>query len=142
MTALVFFRTANQPRSEFSRGDARDVNGRPCVEVRFVEQAKPRVIASDDDAPARGSACVEPETGRVLQTEFVLRSTLIDERRREQEVAARIAVVYQDVPRLSLWLPATMDEFYDFRPGVAVIHGHAEYSAFRKFQVETDADIR
>jgi hypothetical protein len=144
MTALLFFRSANQARSSFEHGGEERIEGRHCIRVSFVEQQRPRLIATDNDQPARGSACIEPETGRVLQTDLRLRSTWVapPPRSSEREIAARITVVYRDVPRLSLWLPATMDEFYDVRPGSDVLQGRAEYSAFRRFEVATEAAIK
>jgi hypothetical protein len=142
MTALSFLRSANQSRSAFRLDGTDRVGDRTCTRLAFLEQATPRIIASDNAAPSRGSACVDPGSGRVLRTKFNIRSVVITRGGWEQEVSADITVIYDEVPRLSLWLPVSMDEFYNFLPGSARINGHAEYSAFRQFQVDTGSEVR
>jgi hypothetical protein len=139
MVALIFFRTANQPRSAFRDDGTETVDDRRCVRVSFTEQARPRVIASPDEAPARGSACIESDSGRILETEFRMRSAQTMQGR-ERAVDARISVTYRSIPRLDLWLPTSMDEFYQFSPG-GIVRAHAEYAAFRRFEVQTTADV-
>ena len=51
-------------------------------------------------------------------------------------------VTYADQPKLGLWLPVSMDEHYEVSPRRSIIDGHATYSNFRKFQVETKTGIR
>ena len=70
LTALRFLRRPNQSRSTFQI-DRRDATG---VVVGFKETASPRLIASEDSAAASGSFTLDPESGRVLRTEFTLPS--------------------------------------------------------------------
>ena len=127
LTALRFLRRPNQSRSTFQI-DRRDATG---VVVGFKETASPRLIASEDSAAATGSFTLDPESGRVLRTEFTLPS---------RRVSGTFTVEYAEQPALKLWLPAAMVERYVF-PGGVVMDGRATYSNFRMFRVETKTII-
>jgi hypothetical protein len=135
MAALVFLRTENQSRSTFKFEDFENVAGARTVVVIFQEQAKPRVIASADDAAASGTFWIEPTSG------IVRRSLLrLESHRGTTVVNASIRVDYADVPSLHLWLPKLMDESYMITSGAArqtigAISGRAVYSNYRKFNV-------
>ena len=127
LTALRFLRRPNQSRSTFHI-DRREATG---VVVGFREIASPRLIASEDSAAATGSFTLDPESGRVLRTEFTLPS---------RRVSGTFTVEYAEQPALKLWLPASMVERYVF-PGGVVMDGRATYSKFRMFRVETETII-
>jgi len=127
LTALRFLRRPNQSRSTFHI-DRREATG---VVVGFREIASPRLIASEDRAAATGSFTLDPESGRVLRTEFTLPS---------RRVGGTFTVEYAEQPALKLWLPASMVERYVF-PGGVVMDGRATYSKFRMFRVETETII-
>jgi hypothetical protein len=135
MAALVFLRAENQSRSTFKFDDFENVAGARTVVVTFQEQAKPRVIASADDAAASGMFWIEPTSG------IVRRSLLrLESHRGTTVVNASIRVDYADVPSLHLWLPKLMDESYMITSGAArqtigAISGRAVYSNYRKFNV-------
>ena len=127
LTALRFLRRPNQSRSTFQI-DRRDATG---VVVGFKETASPRLIASEDSAAASGSFTLDPESGRVLRTEFTLPS---------RRVSGTFTVEYAEQPALELWLPSAMVERYVF-PGGVMMDGRATYSNFRMFRVETKTII-
>ena len=77
--------------------------------VRFTETASPRLIASEDSAAASGSFTLDPESGRVLRTEFTLPS---------RRVSGTFTVDYAEQPALKLWLAAAIAERYVFPRGV------------------------
>ena len=68
MTALRFLRGPNQDRSTFLLDGVEPSR----IILKFKEQAKPRLIASDDGSAATGSFTIEPTSGRVLESEFGL----------------------------------------------------------------------
>ena len=107
LTALRFLRGPNQHRSSFQLNRVEASR----VVLKFTEQAMPRLIASDDRGAASGSFTVEPTSGRVLGSEFVLASA---------RVVAKFIVVYAEQPALKLWLPASMTELGTASAGPAL----------------------
>ncbi len=71
MMALRFLRFVDQHRSKFTLDGLQVVDGARVALVRFEEQTKPRMIESNDAAPARGAFWIEPRTGRVVQSELL-----------------------------------------------------------------------
>jgi hypothetical protein len=111
MTALRFLRQPNQYRSTF-RVDRVEPSR---VVLRFQEEATPRLIGSEDGAAASGSFSIDPDSGRVLRTEFVLAT---------RKIIGRFTVEYAEQPALKLWLPVSMVEAYRF-PSWCLIDGRA-----------------
>jgi hypothetical protein len=127
------------------------VNDRQAVTIEFKESAKPRIIATNNDAPAHGQFWIDVETGAVLRSELALTNG-----RDELRVDATITVDYALDAGTSVWLPNSMDEHYEtdtsdaaYRgPGVGVVNGpsgsainnvtaegQASYSNIRHFNV-------
>jgi hypothetical protein len=52
----------------------------------------------------------------------------------------RIRVTYSPDDLLGMWLPSSMEEEYLISAGAA-IEGHARYTNFRRFTVDTSTDI-
>jgi hypothetical protein len=129
--ALKFLRTANQPRSEFAIDPSRLPERASEVLLTFVEKAKPRLIRSPDNAAARGSFWIDSATGRVSRSELSIQTGV-------SRITIRVA--YSEQPSLKVWLPITMDESYATYP--TGIEGHATYSNFRQFKVETDTIVK
>lgn len=130
MTALLFLREANQPRSTFTLGKAESIDGVRVVQLSFAEQTKPRLIASRDEAAAHGAFWVDPATGRIVRTQLEMATELSD-----QSVATRIVATYASVANIDVWVPVTMDETYNLVQSLQTLTGHAEYSHFRQFSV-------
>lgn len=128
LTALRFLRGPNQDRSTFQLDRVEPSR----VVLKFKEQAKPRLIKSDDASAATGSFTIEPTSGRVLETELQLVT---------RRVSGKFSVVYAEQPALKLWLPASMTESYTFGGTSAMLDGRATYSNFRMFRVETSTVI-
>jgi hypothetical protein len=135
MTALLFLRDASQARSTFTLGKSEQVGDVRAVQVTFVEQAKPRLIASGDDAAARGTFWIDPANGRVVRTQLDMTTEL-----RGQSVTTRIVVTYGKVANIEVWVPVTMDETYDMLQMLQTIKGHATYSHFRQFSVTVNEE--
>jgi hypothetical protein len=127
--ALKFLRDTNQARCEFKIDRVPGTESE--IRIVFVEKMKPRLIRSPDGAAARGSFRVEPSSGRVTGSELVIQTGA---------AKASIRVVYAEQPNLKMWLPASMDESYVTLS--ARIEGHATYTKFRQFKVETDTILK
>jgi hypothetical protein len=138
MTALLYVRGANQSRSSFRLGRPDRVGGVPCVTLQFVEQSRPRLVGTSDDAPAQGTVWIDMTNGgRILKTELRLESGT-----RGQAVRSQTAVTYARVDKLDVWLPAVMDETYEIVATHQTLIGQATYSDFREFKVTTSTDIK
>lgn len=148
---LAFLSTAGQTHSEFRLARMSKVDGRTVAEVEFIERGKPRLVKTQDDAPATGRYWIEPATGQVLKTELSIRSL---------GVQATIAVTYRMQEKIGMLAPVTMTESYDYgnslRSGASGgvrdidtpasasfrIEGHATYTNLRSFSVNTSTIIR
>jgi hypothetical protein len=135
MTALLFLRDASQGRSTFTLGKPEQIGDVRAVQVTFVEQAKPRLIASGDGAAARGVFWIDPANGRVVRTQLDMTTEL-----QGQSVTTRIVVTYGKVANVDVWVPVTMDETYDMLQMLQTINGHASYSNFRQFSVTVNEE--
>jgi hypothetical protein len=145
---LLFLDAANQSRFEFAHGAAtragtvpRDLPSRPAFavpadawEIRYRETAPGTFIrtTAGRDLPATGRFWIEPDTGRVLMTEFLLQDPL---------VRAAIDVSYQSMPVEGFFAPLEMREDYQLTATKTRITGAATYSKFRQFQVNVDEQI-
>jgi hypothetical protein len=151
--ALVFLRKDEQRRSIWKLGDRKKVDGHEAVELRFAERERPGMISTRDGAAARGRFWIEPDSGRVVRSEFMIDSA---------GMSGSVIVTFGPAPKITPWLPLTMDDDYrsstqTAAPGAAQssaasraetsvpavhIEGHATYRNFRTFGVETNTIIR
>ena len=139
MTALYFLRAANQPRSVFRLGKAERVAGIECVTLQFSEQARPRLIGTNYDAPAQGTFWIDMAGGgRVLKSQLRMESGGA----RGQIIRSQTTVGYTRIDKLGLWLPTVMDDTYELLATGQVVTGHATYSDFRGFTVTTNEGIK
>ena len=138
LLALQFIRAENRDRSRFTDAGRKIARGSEMRIVTFQERATPRIIRRVDDAAARGRFLIDAASGRITETELFV-NTRLDKSPRPKVVTARIRVAYEEQPRLHLWLPISMDETYH---GVGIIEGHATYSNFRRFSVDTNEIIK
>jgi hypothetical protein len=145
---LLFLDSTNQSRFEFARVAGaragtvpRDLPSRPSFaltadawEIRYRETAPGTFIRTtgERDLPATGRFWIEPGTGRVLMTEFVLQDPL---------VRATIDVSYESSPVEGFLVPIEMHEDYRLVATKTRITGEATYSRFRQFQVNVDEEI-
>lgn len=139
MSALLFLKRTHQPRSTFTLGRTERLDGVNTLVVAFEEQATPRLIGSDGDRPATGQFWVEPETGRVLQSELKFATGT-----RSNQTRATIRVRYAQNARLSLALPNWMDEEYETSSGgrTMALACRATYTSYRRFGVAVDENLR
>jgi hypothetical protein len=151
---LLFLDSANQSRFEFThvppaqagnarpgRNVPRDLPARPAFavqpeawEIRYRETAPGTLIRTtgERDLPAAGRFWIEPDTGRVLMTEFLLG---------DPSIRASIDVSYQSKPVAGFLVPIEMREDYQLLASRARITGAATYARFRTFQINVDEQI-
>ena len=131
LVALHFLRARNQSRSTFTVNSARSVASGGDVVVEFAEHATPRLIHTPEGTAARGAFSIDLYSGRVTSSEVTVAAP---------SATSLIHVTYAPDPRLKIWLPHTMAERYHLGRG-ETITGHAEYSNFRQFRVDTSMEI-
>jgi len=109
------------------------IGGEDTTVVEFEERATPTLVVGRDseNLPARGRFWIEPQSGRVVQTQMETRPA---------GMTTTIVVTYQREAKLDLWVPAKMDEKHKL--GNESVEGVATYTNFRRFQVETTIDIK
>ena len=126
---LAFLQADFQSRFELTVNDAGAEWPAAVKAVTFVEMARPTILRGglqgELDVPARGTAWLEPGTGRVLQTEL-----LVPNGRSTTMVVTKFVLDR----RLQIMVP---EEMRTKNPT-----GVATYSNFRRFTVQTDTAIR
>ena len=132
-TALLFLRGDFQSRSTFSFEGLKTLDRIAVAELAFKEESKPRVIRNPADAAAEGHVWLEPDSGRIVQTELSLKF--------EKGSSAKITVRYANEPKINLWVPVRMDELYVIAAG-QTITGRADYRNFRTFTVDVATIIK
>jgi hypothetical protein len=132
-TALLFLRTDFQKRSTFAFDGMKTIDKIPVAEIAFKEESMPRVIRNPADAAAEGHVWLEPDSGRIIQTELSLKF--------EKGSSAKITVRYASEPKTNLYVPVRMDEIYVLAAG-QTITGRADYRNFRTFAVDVATIIK
>lgn len=134
LTPLRFLWPQNQSRSTFKIDRAASVDGVRTVIVEFRETGLPRIISTADRAPAHGRFWIEPNSGRIFRTELSFTT---------QNVTTKFIVTYAPEHKIGLQVPVSMDEDYRVGQGdYLTITGHATYSNFRKFSVDTSVIVK
>jgi hypothetical protein len=129
---LRFLRPASRSRFQFKADGQEQVGGIGTWIVAYRETRGPTFSASPDgrDVPARGRFWVEPQTGAIVRSELIMGGT------RQVQARATITVTYRRDEVLGFWVPAEMQERYDFPrevTGAEVVAGSATYSRLRAF---------
>jgi hypothetical protein len=128
--ALGFVLPDRQPRFRYKRSGSTVMHGTPVWIVAFQERERPTLIRTPEgrDMPSSGSLWIDPRSGAVLRSE--LRTGA-----RKDRVTSIIVVSYRRHDRFDMLLPDDMNELYI--TARERIEGHATYSNFRRFEVET-----
>ena len=134
--ALKVLRESEVSRFVFERAGSSKIEGIQAWVVRFREQASPTLVigGKGEFLYSNGTLWIEPETGRVLRTEFI-----VENRYAPARVKARIVVTYSEGKNIKLLLPSLMDEHYESE--FNTVDCKAYYSNFRPFEVEVKFDI-
>jgi hypothetical protein len=128
--ALGFLLPDRQPRFRYKRSGSAVVHGTPVWIVQYQERERPTLIRTLEgrDMPSSGSFWIDPRTGAVHRSE--LRTGA-----RKDRLSSIILVGYRHDDRFGMFLPDDMNEQYITHR--EQIEGHATYSNFRRFEVET-----
>src|SRR5579864_6043197 len=129
--ALTYLWRDHQDRSSFQLAGSEAIDGERTQVVRFKETAKPPLIRTPQGSIATsGRFWIVPATGDVVRTELTCVLT------GPRKLTGTTTVEYELQPALGLRVPTQMDEEYD-RAGGETDRGHATYSNFRAFTVDT-----
>jgi len=103
-------------------------------ELEYEETKTPTIVRgdNDEDAKSHGRIWIDPETSRVLLTEFIVEA---------KTVRSTIRVSYQSEPIAGLLLPIEMRETYVVKKRFYTLEGSATYGNFRQFSVTTVESI-
>src|SRR4051812_11118340 len=125
---LAFLQADFQARFELTVIDAGPDWPQEVKAVRFLEVARPTILRAgmrgELDVPVRGTAWVEPLTGRVLQTDLMVPSG---------KSTINIVTKFTLDPRLQIMVP---EQMRTENP-----RGVATYSNFRRFSVQTETAV-
>lgn len=137
--ALEVLRQDQVERFTFEKAGVGKVGGVATWEVRFVEKLSPTLIHGsvtdlEKELFSHGTFWIEPESGRVMKTEFMVENTF-----ESPSVKARNVVTYAPGKRVNILVPDLMQEHYE---GAGVtIDCRADYANFRQFEVEVKFDL-
>src|SRR5262249_17791547 len=108
--ALKVLRESEVSRFAFERTGSSKIEGVQTWGVRFREQASPTLVigGKGEFLYSNGTLWIEPETGRVLRTEFNVENPYAASR-----VKARIVVTYAERKNIKLLVPSLMAEHYE-----------------------------
>ena len=134
---LFFLHPANVDRFRFERlrtGRAGCAGAAAAWDVRFEEVAYPTMARGFQgiSLPARGRFCLDPQSGRVLETEFELHHPAVSRGLPATETTARVTFGLE--PRLNLWVPVEMRDSVSEDDGRRMV-GIARYRNYRQFNV-------
>jgi hypothetical protein len=134
--ALKVLRSSEVSRFMFDRAGSGKIGGVQAWAVRFREQTGTSLVVSANGQIlySKGTLWIEPETGRVLQTEFEVENPYGQSR-----VKARIVVTYAPGKRVQILVPSLMTEHYESQYNT--IDCRADYSNFRPFEVDVKFEI-
>ena len=134
--SLFFLHPANVDRFRFERmltGRAGCAGVETAWDVGFEEVGFPTIARGFQNIslPASGRFCLDPESGRVLETEFGLRHPRIGPVE-ATDTTARVTFGFE--PRLNLWVPLEMRDSVSEEDGGRMV-GVARYRNHRQFGV-------
>lgn len=134
--ALRVLRRSEIARFSFERSGTAKIDDIQTWKIRFREQRGIALISGGkgENLYSNGTLWIEPETGRVLQTEFEVENPYAEGR-----VKATISVTYGTGKKVPILVPSYMIEHYESRYNT--IDCRADYSNFRPFEVEVQFEI-
>jgi hypothetical protein len=134
--ALHVLRKNEITRFSFDRAGTAKIDGVQTWKIRFRETAGPTLVVGDKGQMlnSKGMLWIEPETGRVLQTEFEVENSYASPR-----VNADILVTYTAGKNVNVLVPVSMSEHYE--SAYNNVECRADYSNFRPFEVDVKFEI-
>jgi len=134
--ALKVLRKSEVSRFSFERSGSGKIEGVQTWAIRFHERTGRSLVAgiNGETLYSNGTLWIEPETGRVLQTEFEVENPYARSR-----VKARTIVTYGAGKKVAILVPNSMVEHYE--AAYTNIDCRADYSNFRPFEVDVKFEI-
>jgi hypothetical protein len=134
--ALKILRKEEVSRFTFERAGNARVEGVQTWKIRFREEGGRPLVTSVNGEPlySHGMLWIEPETGRILQTEIELENPYT-----KVNLKGRILVAYGAGKKVDILVPTSMIEHYESR--YTTIDCRADYSNFRPFEVDVKFEI-
>jgi len=135
--ALKVLRKSEVTRFYFERSGSKKIDGIQTWVVRFREQSGRSLVvgANGETLYSKGTLWIEPETGRVLQTELELENRYI-----KVPVKGTILVTYGTAKKVGILVPTFMSEHYESE--FNTVDCRADYSNFRPFEVDVKFEIK
>ena len=114
--ALFFLHPTNANRFRFEQDDVGCGDEPTAWEIRFEEVQLPTLTRGFENInlPASGSFCLDPESGRVIETAFDVHHPSSG---RVPATDAQTKVTFGLDPRLNIWVPLEMREIYSTAGG-------------------------
>lgn len=121
---LVFLTNPYAASTEWKLEGAR-VEGRRAWLLRYAQRKPPFAVNTfgKRTEPLTGRFWVEPATGRILQSELVVRGG---------GISAKVLIAYSQVKAIESWAPVRMEESYE--SSGQIVKGVATYSNHRMFR--------
>jgi hypothetical protein len=135
--ALKVLRKANQSHFSFERSGTAKIEGVQTWKIRFREEGGGGSLvvgAKGERLVSYGTMWIEPDTGRVLQTEFEVENPYT-----RFPVKGRTTVTYGAGKKVEILVPAMMIEHYEST--YHTVDCRADYSNFRPFEVDVKFEI-
>jgi hypothetical protein len=129
--ALTYLSRNHQARSSFQVAGSESIDGERTLILKFRETATPSLFRTEEGSVATsGRVWIVPGEGDIVRTELTCVLT------RPLLLTGTTTVEYGLQPALGLRVPIQMDEEYQRSRG-ETDRGHATYSNFRAFTVDT-----
>jgi len=132
--AILFLLPEHDGRFVFEDAGTERVGRETARVLAYEERRYPTLVRTNYglDQPSRGRFWIDPGTGRVLKTEHVTEGA---------EIEATITTTYRWDGKLSMMVPARMNEEYRGYFATGRIRGTATYANYRRFSVATGEQI-
>ena len=134
--ALKVLRKNEVDRFSFERDGSNKIGGVQAWRIRFRETRGPSLVSGikGETLLSTGTLWIEPETGRVLQTELEVENPYA-----QFHIKGRITVTYAAGKKVTILVPAMMIERYESK--FHTVDCRADYSNFRPFEVDVKFEI-
>jgi hypothetical protein len=134
LLVLALMQADNHDRFRFTLGRLEKVAGRDFRVLQFQEIRTPTLIKIDGNADifTNGLLWIDEVTGRVAKTQLNLG---------KRGSGIEIQTTFQHDPEIQIDVPATLKEWYPDSGG-GDITGEATYGHFRRFQVNTQEEVK
>ena len=135
--ALKVLHKSDVSRFAFERTGSSKIEGIQTWAIRFREQTGPTLVVGGKDQPlySTGTLWIDPDSGRVLRTEFLVENAYAPSR-----VKGAIIVRYAEGKNVKMLVPSLMDEHYETE--FNTVDCRAFYTNFRPFEVDVKFEIR